>query len=42
MLSEDVMMGEIGDPLMGNVPFGDDSLSTQGAYDFSYAGEMQY
>jgi hypothetical protein len=42
MLSEDVLMGESGDPLMGNVPFGDDALSTQGAYDFTYAGEMQY
>jgi hypothetical protein len=42
MMSEDVMMGESGDPLMGNVPFGDDSLSTTGAYDFSSAGEMQY
>ena len=42
MLSEDVMMGESGDPLMGNVPFGNDAESTTGAYDFSYAGEMQY
>lgn len=42
LLGEDVLMGEADDPLMGNVPFGNDALTTTGAYDFTSAGEMQY
>lgn len=42
MMGEDVLMGESGDPLMGNVPFGNDAYSTVGAYDFTSAGEMSY
>jgi hypothetical protein len=47
MLAEDVMlsgmsMGEVDDPLMGNVPFSNDSYATTGAYDFTNAGEMSY
>ena len=41
-MGEDVLMGEASDPLMGNVPFGNDALTTTGAYDFTNAGEMQY
>lgn len=42
MMGEDVLMGESGDPLLGNVPFGDDALTTTGSYDFVNAGEMPY
>ena len=41
-VSEDVLMGEAEDPLMGNVPFSNDALTTTGSYDFTSAGEMQY
>lgn len=42
LLAGDPMMGEVDDPLMGNVPFATDSYSTPGAYDFVNAGEMSY
>lgn len=41
-MGEDVLLGETGDPMLGNVPFSDDAYATTGAYDFVNAGEMAY